>query len=326
MSVQKIHALISDLDLEKGLIDNLKDRRMLQQYLYFWDSASRYYDAYSNGQIDPNSIHHFDFVGKYMVKKKKLAIISLGCGNASQEKQLLIDLKSKWYDFTYFGVDISRSMLNFAVDNLNDLDIDKRFILADTMSDRFRQEISRITSDYDVRFFCFLWRTFCNTNQTNSTDSFYNLLWPEDFLWFDVYTRDSDNTQTNLKIFNRYNEYIIEPKNKKKMDFQFSVLKELGIQKENGKFVLEMKKEPSIGTLVFSFSYLFTKKAIISFRNETVHILPWETVELYDIRNYYAPKLFEFFSEHNFKKVDHLKESYLWDWLKYSQFLFKKKS
>jgi hypothetical protein len=197
--------------------------------------------------------------------------------------------------------------------------------LADTMSEHFRQEITTITKDFDSRFFCFLWRTFCNTNQTNSTDSFYNLLWKEDFFWFDVYTRENDDSQTNLKIFNRYNEYISDDKNKKKVDFQFSVLKWLWVKASDGRFVLEMKKEAIIGTLVFSFLYLFTKKAIISFRNETIHLLPWENIELYDIRNYYTPKLLDFFSEHSFENVDHYSSKYLWDWLYHSQFLFKKK-
>jgi hypothetical protein len=70
---------------------------------------------------------------------------------------------------------------------------------------------------------------------------------------------------------------------------------------------------------------LFTKKAIVSFRNEKVHILPWETVELYNIRNYYTPKLLNFFSEHNFNNIDYSSKKYLWDWLQHSQFLFKKK-
>jgi hypothetical protein len=46
-------------------------------------------------------------------------------------------------------------------------------------------------------------------------------------LRFDVYTRESDDIQTNLKIFNRYNEYISDEKNKKKINFQFNVLKSL---------------------------------------------------------------------------------------------------
>lgn len=321
---QNIHALVSDLDLEKWLIDNLKDRRMFQKYLYLWDSALDYYRAYSDWQIDPDAVSHFDFIGKHMRKDKKLAVISLWCGDASQEKELLMELKEKWFNFTYFGVDISRKMLNLAINNLSEIDIDKRFILADTMSEHFRQEISGMTRDYDSRFFCFLWRTFCNTNQTNSTDSFYNLLSKEDYLWFDVYTRDNDDTQTNLKIFNRYNEYILDSKNSKKINFQFSVLKHLWVKESDGKFILEMKKEPSIGTLVFSFSYLFSKKVVVSFRNEKVHILPWESVELYDIRNYYIPKLLDFFKQHDFKKVDHSSKPYLWDRLKHSQFLFRK--
>jgi hypothetical protein len=157
---QKIHALVSDLDMEKWLIDNLKDRKMLQKFLYLWNSADKYYDAYFDWQIDPSSINHFDFIGKYLDKNKKLAIISFGCGNSSQEKQMLIDLKNQWYNFTY--------------------------------------------------------------------------------------------------------------------------------------------------------------------RNETVHILPWEKIELYEIRNYYKPQFLDFFEQHNLKNVDYKSEPYLWDWLFHSQFLFKK--
>jgi hypothetical protein len=196
--------------------------------------------------------------------------------------------------------------------------------LADTMSEDFRQEISGLTKNYDSRFFCFLWRTFCNTNQTNSTDSFYNLLTKEDYLWFDVYTRSNDTSQTNLKIFNRYNEYILNSDNEKKINFQFSVLNQLWVKASDGKFVLEMRKETSIGALVFSFSYLFLKKVIISFRNEKVHILPWESVELYDIRNYYISKLLDFFEQHDFKNLAYSSTPYLWNWLEHSQFLFTK--
>jgi len=321
---QKIHALVSDLDMEKWLIDNLKDRKILQKFLYLWNSADKYYDAYFNWQIDPSSINHFDFIGKYMDKSKKLAIISLGCGNSSQEKQMLIDLKNQWYNFTYFWVDISRKMLTLALENLADLDIEKRFIMADIMSEHFRQEISTITKNYDVRFYCFLGRTFCNTNQTNSTDSFYNLLDNNDFLWFDVYTRENDDEITKSRILDRYNRYIIDHDNEKKINFQFSVLESLWVNNLDWKFVLDMKSEKSIWSLVFSFYYFFTKKSIISFRNETVHILPWEKIELYEIRNYYKPQFLDFFEQHNFKNVDYKSEPYLWDWLFHSQFLFKK--
>ncbi len=323
---QKIHALVSDLDLEKWLADNLKDRKMFQKFLYLWNSADIYYDAYFDWQINPSSINHFDFIKKHIDKKKKIAIISLGCGNASQEKQMLIELKNQWYDFSYFGVDISRRMLTLALENLKWLNIDKRFILADIMSEYFRQEISSLTKDYDVRFYCFLGRTFCNTNQTNSTDSFYNLLDKEDFLRFDIYTREKDDDITNSKIFDRYNQYILDHKNEKKINFQFSVLEKLWINYLGWNFILEMEKEDPIWSLVFSFYYLFTKKVIISFRNEKIHILPWEKVELYQIRNYYTPKLLDFFSHHNFDSIDYKSEPYLWDRFFHSQFLFKKNS
>jgi hypothetical protein len=47
-------------------------------------------------------------------------------------------------------------MLNLALKNLEEVNIEKRFVLADTMSEDFRQEISGLTKNYDSRFFCFL--------------------------------------------------------------------------------------------------------------------------------------------------------------------------
>lgn len=319
----KIHTLLSDLALEKWIIDNVKNRIVEQKYIYLWKWAQAYYNAYSNSQFDPEQSDIFDFISKYLDKKNKFAIISLGCWNASQEKKLLTDLKSNWIDFTYFWVDISRSMLDLAIENLQDLDVDKRFIFADIMSEDFKQEIVRLTRWYSSRFYCFLWRTFCNTNQTNVTDSFYNLLSKEDYLLFDVYTRKEDDNTVRLKIFNRYSEYL-KPENISKTHFQFSILDMLWIPRENGKFKLDMKKEDSIWALVFTFWFFFEKKTKIVYRNEQMNILKGETVELYNIRNYFTDKFLNFFKEHDFHIVEYYTKPYKEDWLYYSQFLFKK--
>lgn len=318
-----IHTLVSDLELEKDIIDNVKNRLIEQKYIYLWKWAEAYYNAYSNSQFDPNNDLVFDFLKKYFDKNKKIAIISLWCWNASQEKPLLTQLSKYWYNFTYFWVDISRSMLDLAIKNLKELDIDKRFIFSDLLWDNFKQEIIWLTKWYSNRFYCFMWRTFCNTNQTNVTDTFYNLLSDDDYLLFDVYTRKQDSNNVKLKMFNRYSEYL-KPENINKTNFQYSILEMLWIPRENWQFKLEMKNEDSIWALVFSFWFYFQKKTKILFRNETLHILKGETIELYNIRNYYKDKLLDFFKEHDFKIVDHFTTSYKEDRLYYSQFLFKK--
>ncbi|MFZ5341788.1 MAG: hypothetical protein ACOZBL_04555 [Patescibacteria group bacterium] len=55
-----------------------------------------------------------------------------------------------------------------------------------------------------------------------------------------------------------------------------------------------------------------------------MNILKGETVELYNIRNYFTDKFLNFFKEHDFHIVEYYTKPYKEDWLYYSQFLFKK--
>lgn len=74
-----------------------------------------------------------------------------------------------------------------------------------------------------------------------------------------------------MKLFDRYTEYL---NNEKLNLFQFTPLEKIGVPFENGKLTLETYNEKAVGTMVFTFSFLFTKKTVISFRNETIHFLP----------------------------------------------------
>lgn len=302
-----INSLVSDLELDKEMIDCLKNRGLEQKFLYLDYGAKFYYEAYnkpsSPSPVDFLAESYYELVAKQFKKKQNIALISLGCGDASSEKIMLKKLKQEGYTFTYFGVDSSRQMLDLAVKNLAELKVENQFLCADIVSEDFCDEISQITDKYDCRAFLFLGGTISNVNQTNIIDSLYNVLKKNDLLFLDIRIRNSLDTSEDLQLFNFYSRYLHD---KEMTQWLFSPLCSVGIDPSCGTLNLEMVKEKSIGAILFKFFFLFNKKFVIKLRNDVIHFLPEEKVELLHIRAYYPEDLNTFFKEHNFKLVQSL--------------------
>jgi hypothetical protein len=299
-----INSLVSDLELDKELIDCLKNRNMEQKFLYMEDAASFFYKTYGHSSnaapVDFSTEDYYNLLVKQFKKKQHFALISLGCGDASNELSMLKKLKYDGYNFTYFGVDASRQMLNLAIANLLDLKLDCQFLCADIISENFQNEIAQLTKNFDCRGFLFLGGTISNVNQTNIIDSLYGILKKNDLLFLDIRIRNGLDNSDDLELFNFYTNYLNEPKMVK---WLLTPLSNVGIDPNSGALNLEMVKEKSIGALLFKFYFLFKKKSIIRLRNEVIHFLPEERLELLNIRAYYPDSLTNFFKEHDFKLV-----------------------
>ncbi len=299
-----INSLVSDLELDKEMIDCLKNRSLEQKFLYLDDGAKFYYQAYSKPTtplpVDFSAEDYYDLVADQFKKKQHFALVSLGCGDASSEKIMLKRLKQEGYHFTYFGVDSSRQMLDLAVNNLAELKIDGQFLCADILSEDFRDEISQLTEKFDCRGFLFLGGTISNVNQTNIIDSLYSVLKKNDFLFLDIRIRNSLDNSEDLQLFNFYASYLTD---KDMSQWLITPLRNAGVDSSCGALSLEMVKEKSIGAVLFKFFFLFNKKFVIRLRNEVIHFLPEERVELLHIRAYYPENLSAFFKEHDFKLV-----------------------
>jgi len=173
----------------------------------------------------------------------------------------------------------------------------REFVLADITTDEFRDEITRLTSGYDTRVFAFLGSTFGNTNQTHMVDSLWNVLKPSDTLWLHVLVRPSLKTVDDMRLFNRYAAYLA---NARMMERFFFPLHAVGIPFGNGKMQLASDKEESVGAMLFKFSFVFSTKTVISCRDEKLHFLPGEKIDLISIRVYHERTLVNFFMEHEF--------------------------
>lgn len=322
------HSFMSDYELDQELIKCIKNRDLEQKFSYLWEWASNYYDAYGNKDWrnrEDNAEEFFSFLIEHCAWAKKIALISLWCWNGFEEKWLLGKL---WamdnIEVGYFWVDSSKAMLNQAEINLSSQEwLSKTFICADYTSLDFKDKLARLTHDYDMRFFIFLWRTFWNTKQTIVVDSMYNMLRDWDFFRFDVLWREVNSSQSTLSLFKRYYSYT---KDSGMKGFLFSSLERLWVSFDDWEFALETFQELGIGASVFRYYFKFNKKTRINFRNEVFHVLPWEKIKLFDVRNYHIANLQHFMEEYEFELVDSKKsDNEIIDGVYKVQFLFKRK-
>ena len=320
-------ALVSSGILREEFVENLKNRKIDQKFFYMGDGARAYYEsARQKKKANVNSYLPLEafanFLRDQLSKEAVNAFVSLGCGNAEQEAAVMRILSQEGYRFAFFGIDSSAEILKDAEAQLASLppEIGKTLILADLTTSGFREKINDLVRSYDRRVFAFLGSTFGNFNQTNITDSFYNLLSPGDLLWFDVATRPGVTALEDFNLFNRYSAYL-------KIDdashFWLAPLLELGVDRGSGVMRLSSDKEPSVGAMKFRFSFVFSRKVVARIGEDVLHFLPGEKIDTQTIRVYHPETLINFFQEHSFSLVKSQIER-LSPEISKGQFLFKK--
>jgi len=315
--------LISDTDLDIELLRNLKERKLEQKHFYtireaavlFYQQHRKVPRPYFNNSLNNDDYLNF-FQTNIINQKENIAIISLGCGNAQFEKNILNKVYYDGLKFTYIGVDSSKHMLNLAQDNLLDCKFGKNFICADFGSYNFRSEVGYLINKYDNKLFILAGSTLGNITPTYISDMLANLLNESDHLWIVVALREGVRKEDDFKIFYHYSDYLKESSIK---EHYFSPLKRMGVSMEDGQMTLDMEEEKSVGALKFIFSFVPNKKIIVKFREEIITILPEEKIELFNIRAYDKETFINFFKEHDFECVVSESKG------NRGQFLFRKK-
>jgi len=318
--MKPIISYVSELDLEREFIKDVRTRDMNQKFFYLDQSAAENY--YTTAHKDREHLvnkfsgtEYYNFLKKHIDAKKNHVLISLGCGNSEPEKNLLEQMIRDKYSTNYTGVDISQSMLHLAEKELSNIDIPKKFVRADFSEDEFISEMELLTRQYDTRTVGLWGGTLGNVNQTNIADVLFNILKPGDLLWVEVVTRPDATLESDMKLFNQYTGYLNDAD---EIEFFFSPLKKVGVPLSSGKLNLKTTKEKTVGALLFTFYFTFTEKVILNVDDEIIHILPEEEIKLFDIRFYQPDVLINFFTEHGFTLVSRQKK-HIWE-----QILFKK--
>lgn len=141
----KIYNTISDPMYTRQLIEGYENDDLPQWLLYIWKWSEKYYDAKHVIYEDSDIIWINDYLeySKELLNQngnKKIAFISLGCGNSNTEYHLLNTLNIN-KNIKYIGVDTSYEMLNMSMEKFENSKLDYCFLRADIWSKEFRYEI-----------------------------------------------------------------------------------------------------------------------------------------------------------------------------------------
>lgn len=315
----KTYNLISDSELVDELATCFRNRNIDQKFLYQWEWAESYYKLIDSDKLykSKNSLSLEDdmliFWEENCFNTDNIAMISLGCWKSIVEKYIFLNTHKR-NKIDYFWVDSSKEMLELSIENLKDLEINKKFICSDFSTKEFRDELEQLTNNYEKRIFTFFSNTFWNINHTNIIDILLEILNKGEQIWMDVRLRENNSAVNNMKIFNIHEE---ASKNESTIKFFSNIFIVNNIPYENWFISRSMKEEEWLNALKMEFFFNFTKKTEINLRGKII-FLPNEKIKLMQIYYYDPEKLIEFFEQHHFKLVNKQIK-----WLR-GQFLFEK--
>ncbi len=316
----QIYNLISDATLSDEFSFCLRNRTLEQKFLYMQGWAANYYDVVNTDKVYYSAYPYdlfVDFGTKYIFSKdKKMAIISLWCGNSDIESFIFEHMNHNSYHIDYYGVDSSKNMLELSIERMHNIEhVNKNFICADFSTNEFRRELTQLTMNDDIKIFTFFSNTFWNINPNNIIDILYNLLKPGEKIWLDVRLRSGKTTKDNLKDFEKYYAYL---SNNEMTKLFLNPIEKFNITGESWEFSLKTNNIEHLEAINYQYSFVFNKKISFTIKNETTTILPWEELQIVNIYTYDANGLIKFFEGHNFKLIQSLINDSRW------QFLFEK--
>ena len=317
--MDQIYNLISDWTLSDELSYCLRNRTLEQKFLYMNTWAGTYYDIVKVDNIYHESYPRTLFIDFAMEnifsKDKKIALISLWCGNSEIESYIFANFKDSFM-IDYYWVDSSKNMLELSIKKMKDItNIEKHFICADFSTNEFRRELTQLTIESQERIFTFFSNTFGNIEPNNIIDILYNLLKPGEKIWLDVRLRSGKTTKDDLNDFEKYHRYL---HNQATLDFFYNPIEAIKIDRDSGFFWLSTQKVEHLNAIKYQYNFILNKKIILTIKNETITILPWESLKILNIYTYDADWLINFFEGHNFKLINKLIQN------ERGQFLFEK--
>ena len=315
---QKVYNTISDPMYYKQLIDGYENEEIDQWLLYAgngWSSA--YYGSRDQNYDSSDLFSNDDFLQfsfNCFEKWKKAAFISLGCGNSAIEKHILSNLGDE-YDITYIWVDTSSEMISLSIENLKDVTREQMFLRADFGSEEFKNEINNLCKNFDQKVFAFFGGTFGNIKYTKIINILYNILNKDDKIWIDIWIRQWNKIEDDIKLFEIYKSYLSD---KEEKDFLLHKIISDWIKESDGEIILKSEEQKESGAIRFSFYFKFNKKVNINIKNYDIWFLPWYSLKLIQIYRFGVDGFINLLAWHNFELLE--KQTKWYDW----QFLFKK--
>ena len=302
------HEMISDIEIEHKVARDLKLWKISPQYLYLWDAAYFYYwvdptendlDIHNMWELTASSLDYFSFIKEFVNESMPINFVSLWCWNSKIELELIKSLMDAWYKLTYWWVDISKQMLDMSSRTLDCFtNLEKHFVHADFTSLSFLSYFSKLLLSDSRTVRSFLWRSITSQKPSIVVDSLFNLMNTWDLLWLDALSFEENEINTKRKLYQRYESYM--DKNHSSWDYAFYLLSSLWIKKESVKMNIKTSADEWISSASVQFSFLFLEKCEVFFRWEKIYFLPWDEVDIMELRTYIPSLLKNYLSDYGF--------------------------
>lgn len=299
------------------ILEKLSNLQIPQEILYLKKGAENYYQAYgqsktitqtSKEKFSHSKLNYISFIGDIIVKKSyeslTINLISLGCGNGFQEKELLAKLLEKGYTISYFGIDNSETMLQLAEENLKEFPISQTFICADfclevnELKQSLEEKMTNKKENKAINLFALMGKTISNFEPAFLLSKLHKLITiqGDNYLWLELFCRYSDNFDNQEE---KSNPFVLDSLRKRytaylestfMQTFFLNPLKELGINTDKGKLILLEQEEERYDTKVFEIAFEFEEQEKIRVFKKEFCFLPTQKLVLYPIRNFYLPR------------------------------------
>lgn len=287
--------------LETNYLSEFIAQGCVPQNLFYLLNGANVFYSYRNGdvaQIAWEDEYRFFKTQDFWRRDRRIAFISLGCGNAGPEKMLLRQMLADGHDLHYVGVDSSESMLELAAENLSEDAYRQSFVLADFSDPAFPERLHRVIEEDDVRVYAMIGGTFGNFDQRFVADMLAGLISPSDYLYLDVVPTQPTAHQ-NAKLRRRLSHL---PENLS--SFFDRLLGALGLSLASGEILREEQSDDDLDTMRFTFSFRVTERIRLSCLDEDMVLAPGQVVELFSIRAYEPASLVAFMVARGFEFTD----------------------
>lgn len=230
----------------------------------------------------------------------RTAIVSIGCGDARTDAELLKKLDGATHETSFLGVDLSRGMLENAASRLRQATFPWSLLHADFLRKTSRKEIDDATADAKRRIFLFLGNTFSNATPEETVPALGSSLRRDDYLLFDIFTRTGTTAKDDDALREMYWKDFTTPSERA---FMLSPLLELGIDVNHGELKLETAVEPETRALQLTFRFVFTRTVTATYAGQSFTFAAGDGLRLFQFHVYDVEGLLAYLDEHNLQSV-----------------------
>ncbi|HOT91007.1 MAG TPA: class I SAM-dependent methyltransferase [Anaerolineae bacterium] len=292
-------------ELEFDYLADFQQHKKVRQNLFYTTEGAETFYTYRGAELaEICSDDECAFFARqpFWTADRRIAFVSLGCGNAGPEKPLLQAANTVHSaggpSVVYFGVDSSRTMLELAQQNLAEEHFPKKFVLADFIRPDFVEKWRPHLAGFDTQVYAMLGGTFGNFEQAVIAEALARIVPDGHYLYLDVVPQ-FDTPDKNEQLRNRL---IHLPQNLSL--FFINLLEKLCIDQAAGELVSEEIYEADVDALRYVVSFRVREPLEFPCFGGVVRCLPGEAIELMNVRAYKPAALQKFMAGWGFRYLD----------------------